>query len=109
MNYYSTSMYYPFCTCERERISYNIDEPPILTLGIQHEIYNSIISGEEYEETTDLEEDDDVDYNVINNLQEEDDDYNISNDSQEDDDGYDDNNDLQDEDMLEQNYRNHTI
>lgn len=94
MNYYSTTMYYPFCTCERERISYNIDEPPILTLGMQHEIYNSIISGEEYEETTDLEEDDD---------------YNISNDSQEDDDGYDDNNDLQDEDMLEQNYRNHTI
>lgn len=94
MNYYSTTMYYPFCTCERERISYNIDEPPILTLGMQHEIYNCIISGEEYEETTDLEEDDD---------------YNISNDSQEDDDSYDDNDDLQDEDMLEQNYRNHTI
>lgn len=85
MNSYCMTMYYPCCTCERERISYNINEPPILTLGIQHDIYMSIIRGEEYEETTEFEEEEEEDY-----------DYNG-------------NNNLQDEDLLEEEYGNNTI
>lgn len=71
MNSNCISISYPFCTCERERISYNTEEPPILTLEIQHMIYNSIISGEEYEESSEMEVEEE-DYYTNDDLQEED-------------------------------------
>lgn len=83
MNSSPVSNNYPHCQCQRETIPYRIELPPLLTLGCQHEIYNLIISGNEY-----------VDFSVIE--EESYDDINLDN-----------NNDLNEDDEMEGNYDNY--